>query len=555
MSPSDGLGTCNTPACQQLGTMTDRVYYLTNKVAKAIQKKYPTTLIGCMAYGEYSPPPSKKVEPNVFVSITTAFNATKYSTEQLVDEWRKKGAIVGIYDYFSWYAWDYDVPGQSLASKVPAMISSIKKYYAKGVKAYEGESSIGWISKGLGYYLAAKQMWDATTDPAPAKKEFFRLCFDKASDIMEKLWNEWENYSFATVREGDLGRWIDYVNEAEMKEGSEKIKERFFQVRSYLHFIFLYRNYQLAKTEANLLALLNFGYRKLDDGSVSGFPAFYELGNRSGIPGMAFDDKAKWKTNNSPVTPEELSRLIKEERSKLKVSEPVKEFIPASQFKNVPGLSRYQKLIADSSQNDNAYWYTNEWVFEVKAKGAANYIDFTGDYIADPSATRPIKISVYPFTADGNVSSKTPVLYYEYKATKVKERISMAQLTPGYYTLIIEDPVKIFRFSFSPFINFSMVIRPDRQINSTALNYAFIYVPEGTRKFNVVKTINLGFITPTGRKVSFTDNKAEDVQVDVQKGEEGLWRIKPLYGKLFVEGIPPYLGTSAAQMLIPSGIK
>ncbi len=156
LGPSDGLGTCNTPACQKLGTVTDRVYYLTNRVAKAIQKKYPTTMIGCMAYGEYMPPPTKKIEPNVFVAITTAFNSSKLKTEQLVEEWRKKGAMVGIYDFFSWYAWDYDVPGQSLASRSADMIKSIKKYYAKGVKAYEGESSIGWVSKGLGYYLASR---------------------------------------------------------------------------------------------------------------------------------------------------------------------------------------------------------------------------------------------------------------------------------------------------------------------------------------------------------------------------------------------------------------
>ncbi|HLG38903.1 MAG TPA: DUF4838 domain-containing protein, partial [Chitinophagaceae bacterium] len=500
-------------------------------------------------------PPTRRVEPNVFVAITTAFSGSKYSVEQLVDEWRKKGAMIGVYDYFSWFAWDFDVPGQSLASRTNEIVKSIKKYYAKGVKAYEGESSIGWISKGLGYYLAAKQMWNINANPVTAKKEFFRLCFNKASDIMEKLWSEWENNSFTPVREGDLARWIDYTMEAEKKETNENVKRRLFQVKSYLHFVFLYRNHQLAKTEANLSPLLSFGYRKLDDGSVSGFPAFYALGNRSGIPGMAFDDKAKWKSDTSSVKPEELNQWIKQDRNKLKVMDAVKVFLPAQKFSTIPDLTRYTKLIADSSQKDNAYWYTNEWVIEIKNKGAANFIDFTGDYIANPAETKPIKISVYPFTANGNVSSKTPVLYYEYKATKVKERISMAQINPGYYTLIIEDPVKIFRFSFSPSVNFSMVMRPGQQINSTALFYAFIYVPEGTKKFNVVKTINLGLVTPTGRKVNFTDNKAEDVQVEVRKGEEGLWRVKPLYGKLFVEGIPPYLSTSARQMLIPAGIK
>ncbi len=376
LGPSDGLGTCNTPACQQLGTITDRVYYLTNRVAKAIQKKYPLTLIGCMAYGEYTQPPTKKIEPNVFVAITTAFSASKYSVEQLADEWRKKGAIVGIYDYFSWYAWDFDIPGQSLASKFSEITKSIKKYYAKGVRAYEGESSIGWVSKGLGYYLAAKQMWDISADPVAAKKEFFRLCFGKATDVMEKLWNEWDNYSYTTVREGDLARWIDYTTEAERAEKDEKVKKRLFQVKSYLHWLFLYRNYELNKTEAGLLPLLSYGYRKLDDGSVAGYPAFTVLGVRSGIPGMGFEDNAKWKSNNRPVTTGELDQLLREDKSRLKTQEPVKEFLTAAKFKNVPDLGRYKKMIADSNTYAASYWFTNEWVIEIKNKGASNYIDF-----------------------------------------------------------------------------------------------------------------------------------------------------------------------------------
>lgn len=555
MAPSDGLGTCNTPACQQLGSITDRVYYLTNRVAKAIQKKYPTTRIGCMAYGEYMPPPTKRVEPNVFVAITTAFNSTKYSIEQLADEWRKKGARVGIYDYFSWYAWDYDLPGQSLASKTSDIVKSVKKYYNKGVKAYDAESSIGWISKGLGYYLAAKHMWDIDTDAESVKKEFFRLCFNKAAGIMQRMWQQWEKYSFTTVREKDLAGWIDNTFEAEKLETDPLVRKRLFQVKSYLHYLVLYCNYQITKSESTLLLLLNYGYRKLDDGSVAGFPAFFELGNRSGIDRMGYVENAKWKTNSAPVSSAEISLLLQEDRKKLKIADAVQEFTAVQKFTTISDLSRYRNMIADSSETDNAWWYTNEWVIEIVKQGPNNYIDFTGNYIADSTNRKPIKISICPYTADGNVSLKPALLYYEYKATLVKEKINLSQLKPGYYTVIMEDPVKIFRLKFSPSVNFSMVMRPGRQINSTALFYSFIYVPEGTKKFNIIKTSLLGLITPTGRKLDFMTDKGEDIQVEVQKGEAGLWRLKPMYGKLFVEGIPPYLGTNASQMLIPAGLK
>jgi hypothetical protein len=65
-----------TPACQQLGNDNGQVYYLTNRLQKHSKKipVYPDWLHG---YGEYTAPPTKKIEPNVFVAITTAFKQFK----------------------------------------------------------------------------------------------------------------------------------------------------------------------------------------------------------------------------------------------------------------------------------------------------------------------------------------------------------------------------------------------------------------------------------------------------------------------------------------------
>jgi hypothetical protein len=554
VAPSDGNGTCNTPACQQLGTVTDRVYYLVNRVAKAIQKKYPSTLVGCLAYSEYSEPPTVKVQPNVFVCVTTAFNTTNYTTAQLIDKWRQKGAVVGLYDYFSWYAWDFDLPGQSQVGKITEMAKTIRKYYSQGVKAYDAESSIGWVSKGLGYYIAAKLMWDVNTDVNKTKQEFFDLCFLKAVGPMKQMWNEWENYSFTTLRESDLAKWIDLVISAEKLETDVTVQRRLFQVKSYLHYLALYRQYELNKSEANLLALLNYGYRKLDDGSVSGYPAFFALGGQSGIAGMGFTEDAKWRKGNTPVTVPEINNLIREDRSKLVIAKPVKAFVATVKFKTVSNIGRYPKVMMDSSNSNNAFWMQQEFVMEIKKKGTANYIELTGDYIANAGNKKPIKLAVYPYTKDGVFSGKSPLLTYDYNSKQVKERISLSALAPGFYSVFVDDPVKIFKINFSDPVNYSIVARPARHIMSRTLDYAFIYVPENVSFFNVIKSNVVEFITPAGRHIKFDSNKPEDLQVEVKKGESGLWRIKYLYERLYLEGIPPYIGLSPKQMLIPADL-
>lgn len=553
MGPSDGNGTCNSPACQRLGTMTDRVYYLVNRVAKALRTKFPRTLVGCLAYTEYIEPPTIRVEPNVYVSITTAFNNSNYSTEQLVDLWKKKGPLVGIYDYFSWFAWDQDVPGQSLVSRTRELERTIRQYHKKGVVGYDGESSIGWVSKGLGYFLVSKLMWNVKFETTAIRNEFFKLNFGNASAAMTRLWNDWENYGFTQPRESDLARWIDSVLAAKKLETDSRVQKRFYHIESYLHYLFLLRNYQLAKTESNLLALLSYGYRMLDYGSVSGYPAFFELGNRSGIAGMGWGKDAKWRINSTPPDTREMTALLTADRSKLVVAKEVKHFANPSKYKNVPLLSKYQKILADSNNADNAFWFQNEWVFEIKKTGSQNYIEFTGDFLADKTNNRPIKIDIYSYAPDGNVAGRTPLFTYRYTMQKVKYLINLGKFNPGYYTMIIEDPVKTHRMKFSPVINYSVVMRPARHLKTTSLNYAFIYVPEGVTRFNVIKSRVVNFITPAGRTVNLSNDREEDIQVEVKPGEAGLWRIKLLADRLFIEGIPPYLSTSARQMLIPEG--
>lgn len=553
LGPSDGPGTCNTPACQKLGSVTDRVFYLVNRVAKAISAKFPSSKVGCLAYSEYISPPSSKIEPNVYVAITTAFNNSKFSTAELIKEWTSKGAMVGLYDYFSWYAWDYDVPGQSLASRPKMIAGNIRKYQKLGLKGYDAESSIGWISKGLGYYTAAKVMWNVSADVNSIRNEFFSNCFKKAAPAIKNIWDEWENYGFTQVRANDLANWTDWLYQAEKMEPDPAVQRRLFQIKSYIYYLYLYSTYQQDKNEKNMLALLSYGFRMLDYGSVSGYPAFFELGNRSGIQGMAWGPDAKWRSNKGPLMDAELNRLLKQERGAVQVKAAVRKIEAGTSFKNIPDLAKYNSLTADSAGADNGFWLTDEWVLQIKSKGAQNYIDFTGDYIGDKTNPQPIRIRIYPLVADGDIEKATPVFTYNYVASKVKERLSLKLLDPGYYTMIIEDPVKIYRLTYSKEINYSLVMRPDRPLKTTSLNYAFIYVPEGINSFNVIKSRTVQFITPAGRQVGLLNDKEEEIQVEVKKGEAGLWRIKLLSDRLFIEGIPPYVGIVPGQMLIPAG--
>jgi len=111
MDPSDGGHWCTCGPCLELGSVSDRVLLLANEVAKAINglglgDKY----VGMYAYNEHSPPPSIQADPRVIVSATTAFLRGGYSFDQIVEGWQARGATMGVYDYLSVVAWDWNLP-------------------------------------------------------------------------------------------------------------------------------------------------------------------------------------------------------------------------------------------------------------------------------------------------------------------------------------------------------------------------------------------------------------------------------------------------------------
>jgi hypothetical protein len=118
MEPSDGGGFCTSAECLKIGGPSDQAFYLTNAVARGIQKDYPGIWVGNLAYNEHIAPTKYDLEPNVFVMVTNGFNRTKLSTNQLLEEWGKKAKKLGVYEYLSVYAWDNDLPGRSNGTKL-----------------------------------------------------------------------------------------------------------------------------------------------------------------------------------------------------------------------------------------------------------------------------------------------------------------------------------------------------------------------------------------------------------------------------------------------------
>ncbi len=268
MDPSDGNLWCECDACARMGSVSDRVVTLANEVAAAVNdlglgEKY----VGMYAYNRHSPPPAVDVHPKVIVSSTTAFLRGGLTQEQIIDGWQARGATMGIYDYFSVIAWDWNLPGRARAARPATLAESIRAFHRKGARFYDAESGDAWGPYGLGFYIAARTMWD--TDEADRVEalldDFLAKAFGPAEAPMREFYRLL-HFDPARRSAADLtGRMYRALADArKLAAGRPEVLARIDQLILYTRYVELYNALAHATGDAKAAArdrVVAYAYR------------------------------------------------------------------------------------------------------------------------------------------------------------------------------------------------------------------------------------------------------------------------------------------------------
>lgn len=556
MEPSDGGGFCTYPACKKIGSVSDQVFFLTNAVAKAIQQTYPGVWVGNLAYNEHILPTKYKLEPNVFVMVTNGFNRTKYTTNQLLSQWNKKAKKIGVYEYLSVYEWDNDLPGKSNAAHIDYLKKSIKGYYENGARVYLAETTMGWISKGLGQYVTSKLLWNYKLNVDSLVEDFYTKCFGAAAVKIRQLFTSWENYPGMFISDNALANWLELVSEADGLVEDILIKKRINDIKVYLHYLVLYKKLKTDPTIENLNTILSFSYRVFEKAAFSTFPTMISLPKYSGFKGYGYYDKKEhpWIKNTSPLSEKEINSTFNNDLLSVKRIEGLLEFNIATSFTTVktPVLSPKMKagIINPSFIGETSF------IIKVTRKSDSNYLLIKSGYAARPEDAKPVVVKVFKYAQYRAVKDEADDLIGFEQVKKLEtEKVSLKNLLPGDYLVKIDDQSKLFSIQFSSIIQYSLVMDAERMVQTssvTGLNTFYFIVSPGSKRFVIHKTKTLKLISPAGRVLEYTENKQQNIVVEVLQNETGVWQIYYQTGSLQIEGISPYLGINPASMLIPS---
>ncbi len=190
LEPNDGGGWSQSPEFKALGSISDAVFGMANEVARMLQREFPGKMVGLYAYREHAEPPSFRLEPNVYVQITSQLSS-KRTPQEVIRLWSEQHSNLGFYDYYAPYAWHLDaVPGAN-ASSFTYLTTRIRAEAAGPATSITAEASGGWALFALGYYVATRLMWDPTLNPEALRTDFLTNAFGPAAPAMERYYARW----------------------------------------------------------------------------------------------------------------------------------------------------------------------------------------------------------------------------------------------------------------------------------------------------------------------------------------------------------------------------
>ncbi len=550
MDPSDGGGFSTSSASQKIGGPSEQVFYLANRVAKAVREKYPQVKVGLYAYNFHAAPPQFDIEPNIVVLIATALNQSAHRTEDLFDMWGKKGITLGVRDYYGVMAWDWDMPGQPKGSKI-SNVKKLRDYYEGGMRIFTAETNIGWISRGLGHYIAARLLWDVNTNVEKEVENFFTNMFGNAADDIRKLYNSWENNRQLIPLDGDIFHWIELINTASKKEYRNDVQQRLIQLKQYIYYVHLFKKWREDETDKNLVTLLNYAYRIQDDGIVASYPLFRRIANAAveGKKNMKFNDpQAVWKKNNQRIGLEEIDRLIVQMTSSLNKEE-------KTSLVNFPEESQFEDKTAKKRTGSSGVQVN---AAPVQLRGGHRIII----NLNDPSTSinlsaglikahqyKPLKLDIYPYNQLLNTDGEPSLLSITIEPRKPMKSISLDKLKVGTYIAVIDDSKNGFTLSFTGNVQYAIVASFQQKLWTFGRNNLYFNV-KNEKSFTINNQGPLTLRSPVGRIIDMQKTTGI-TKVEVKGNEQGEWEIIKQSGVLSIQGVLPFVGADRNFLLKP----
>lgn len=546
VSPNDGTpNMCRCDRCRVVGNYSDCAWTIAHQVADAVRKAYPDrkVWIGFYAYGVVSTPPTLKAsaDPDITVQVATAYN--RVSVDKMFEEWPKYVGMIGVREYFAIPQWGADSPGIGITPDKARKV--IPRYKASKATMLNAEGCPAWGGAGLGMYLAAQLMWDSSADPDKIIEEFYTDCFGAAAAPMKRYFERW-NRERLEPRTAKLAL-ID-LRDAMLKADTAGARRRVSLFALYIH------SHQMREKWKNLST------RDLKDGErlafVNAAGTFRWRTQNFGMLRTMVDDESSAYSTLPYYTHDEVLGLLDSDLAQLNDVEtaelqtrfasalvPVSEQAVGNQKAVAPWLSLESTTLAMNLEKGRSVTLLSS------GKGGRVEVRFAG-----PRATGPIETKELVMAADEEKVQFTATEAGLHRLLIKAEGVRYQVLAPEYSAVVlkVEKNRPWFAIPTNGAVQYSFYV----PIGAEAIYFGF----EGRAGAGGVVELldNQGKVVAKVERDAGGNIERESTLIHIPPGEDNqVWTVRTSEtvgkGKIMLRGIPPYVSTDPAKLLVPHG--
>src|SRR5690606_3766388 len=164
----------------------------------------------------------------------------------------------GVREYYSVVISHKGRPGGLPAGDPRGIAEKVKHQYQLGARFMSAESSDSWGPGGLGYYLAARKLWDSDADTEALLNDFFEKAFGPAQKPMREFYKRIDRANKPLFSSDLIGRMYRDLDEARKLTNDPGIRGRLDDLTLYTRYVELLKD---VNGEEGVGAALAHSYR------------------------------------------------------------------------------------------------------------------------------------------------------------------------------------------------------------------------------------------------------------------------------------------------------
>lgn len=562
--PSDGGGWDESAEGKAIGSPSNQAILLANDVAMAVEKEFHGRYVGMYAYNQHAEPPTIKVQPNIFVLVTTGFRGTLLSMKDQMEGWKKQGASLGIRDYLSYAAANNDIPASCIGFMFTGFARKLKDYHDWGACLYSGESGANWGINGFLYYAMSRLLWDFndTGFMDGLKDEFITNCFGPVSNDIRPYYEALSPTGNPILGSDFFHRQYASIEAARARKPGEVIESRLDALAVYVRYLELYKKYADASDSNRVQAareMFSHLYRARFHSANSAYAIIRDIPKRDRTLQAALTDAEKksirsgvplWEKRASYERYEILAMSAEGVKNNHKLDFKTvsfsKDLVPAASM--LSGETASTPGVAGGQYGKSILYYT--WAEKPDSEWHINVICSESEVRGKPFKIRP-RIELWT----KNEAMEGPVAVAEADIESGQSgNLVLKSPHTGLHWIVVSgarsqklelDPGKPWTLTSSSDIT-------EQSQSAAAVSTLYFYVPRGTSIIGGHFPGRGELFAPNGQKVKSFNNGGY-MKIDVPKGMDGhLWKLANLRGGSFqLFTVPPYFAASTRDLLLP----